>query len=112
MSVLDRLIRVRQIRERLALADLARAQGQAAADAALLARVRALVGGQAAGIASAGERSARARIDAQVQDIAADVAVRRDRSLAARDDAARALAAARAAVDAAIARRAEQEDPC
>jgi hypothetical protein len=53
MSALDRLIRVRRIRERLALADLARAQGQAAADAALLERVRSLVGGQGEGVASA-----------------------------------------------------------
>lgn len=110
MSLLDRLIRVRRIRERLALVDLARTQGQAAADAALLARVRSLVGGQAEGIASAAVRSARARIDAQVQDIAADVAQRRDRSAIARDTASQKLAAARAAVDAAIARRAEQED--
>ena len=112
MSVLDRLIRVRRIRERLALADLARAQGQAAADAALLERVRSLVGGQSAGVASAAVRSARARIDAQVQDIAAEVAQRRDRSEIVRGDASQKLAAARAAVDAAIARRAEQEDPC
>ena len=109
MSAIDRLIRVRRIRERLALADLARAQGQAAADAALLDRVRGLVGGQADGVATAAARSARARIDGQLQDIAAEVAVRRDRSAALRDDAGRQLAAARAAVDAAIARRAEQE---
>lgn len=112
MSTLERLIRVRRIRERLALADLARAQGQAAADAALLERVRALVGGQGEGVASAALRSARARIDAQVQDIAAEVADRRDRSALVRDEAGHKLAAARAAVDAAIARRAEQEDPC
>ena len=112
MSALDRLIRVRRIRERLALADLARAQGQAAADAALLERVRGLVGGQAAGVASAAVRSARARIDAQVQDISAEVAQRRERSVLVRDNASQKLAAARAAVDAALARRAEQEDPC
>lgn len=109
MSAIDRLIRVRRIRERLAMADLARAQGQAAADAALLTRVRGLVGGQADGVASAAARSARARIDGQLQDIAADVALRCDRSAAQRDEAGRQLAAARAAVDAAIARRAEQE---
>lgn len=112
MSVLDRLIRVRRIRERLALADLARAQGQAAADAALLERVRSLVGGQSEGVASAAVRSARARIDAQVLDIAAEVSQRRDRSEIVRGDASQKLAAARAAVDAALARRAEQEDPC
>lgn len=112
MRALDRLIRVRRIRERLALADLARAQGQAAADAELLVRVRSLVGGQREGIASAAVRSARARIDAQVQDIAVEIALRRDRSDTARDAATRQLAAARAAVDAALARRAEQEDPC
>ena len=112
MSVLDRLIRVRRIRERLALADLARAQGQAAADAALLERVRSLVGGQSEGVASAAVRSARARIDAQVLDIAAEVSQRRDRSEIVRGDASQKLAAARAAVDAALARRAEQEDLC
>ncbi|WP_353199624.1 hypothetical protein [Sandarakinorhabdus sp.] len=112
MSAIDRLIRVRRIRERLALADLARAQGQAAADAALLTRVRGLVGGQPDGVLSAAARSARARIDGQLQDIAADVALRGERSAALRDDAGRQLAAARAAVDAAIARRAEQEGSC
>lgn len=112
MSTLDRLIRVRRIRERLALVDLAQAQGQAAADAALLERVRLLVGGQGEGVASAAVRSARARIDAQLQDITADVAQRRDRSAVVRDNASQKLAAARAAVDAALARRAEQEDPC
>ena len=112
MRVIDRLIRVRRIRERLALADLARVAGQAAADAALLARVRGLVAGQDEGVASAGVRSARARIDAQVQDIAADVAHRCARSAAARDSSSQRLAAARAAVDAALARRAEQEEPC
>lgn len=109
MSAIDRLIRIRRIRERLAMADLARAQGQAAADAALLTRVRGLVGGQADGVASAAARSARARIDGQLQDIAVDVALRCDRSTALRDEAGRQLAAARAAVDAALARRAEQE---
>ncbi len=108
-TLMDRIIRVRRIRERLALADLARAQGQAAADAALLDRVRALVGGQGGGTAPAATRAARARIDGQLQDIAADIAQRRDRSAARRDDASRQLAAARAAVDAALNRRAEQE---
>ena len=112
MIGIDRLIRVRRIRERLALADLARAQGQSAADAALLVRVRSLVAGQPAGLLSAGARSARARIDGQLQDIAADVVLRQHRSDAVRDAAAQQLAAARAAVDAAVARRAEQEDPC
>lgn len=110
-SLLDRVIRVRRIRERLAMADLARAQGQAAADAALLDRVRSLVGGQGANTQAAGTRAARARIDGQLQDIAAQIAERRDRSAAARDAAGRQLAAARAAVDAALNRRAEQEGP-
>jgi hypothetical protein len=109
VTPLDRLIRVRRIRERLALADLARAQGRAAADAALLERVRALVGGQAVGVEAAAARAARARSDTQLGDIAAVVAQRCDQSAAARDAAGRQLAAARAAVDAAIARRAAQE---
>ncbi len=109
-TALDRLIRVRRIRERLALAELARAQGQAAADAALLSRVRALVGGQGEGTAPAGTRAARARIDGQLQAIAADISNRHDRALGLRDEASRQLAAARAAVDAALARRAEQEN--
>jgi hypothetical protein len=70
------------------------------------------VGGQSEGVASAAVRSARARIDAQVLDIAAEVSQRRDRSEIVRGDASQKLAAARAAVDAALARRAEQEDPC
>jgi hypothetical protein len=110
VTPLDRLIRVRRIRERLALADLARAQGRAAADAALLERVRALVGGQAPGVDGAAARAARARSDGQLHDIAAVLAERHDQSAAARDAAGRQLAAARAAVDAAIARRAAQED--
>jgi hypothetical protein len=110
VTPLDRLIRVRRIRERLAMADLARAQGRAAADAALLARVRALVGGQEAGVVGAATRAARARSDGQLHDIAADVVQRRDQALTARDAAGRQLAAARAAVDAAIARRAAQEE--
>jgi hypothetical protein len=110
VTPLDRLIRVRRIRERLAMADLARAQGRAAADAALLERVRSLVGGQDAGVMGAAARSARARSDAQLHEIAAAVAQRRDGALAARDDAGRQLAAARAAVDAAIARRAALEE--
>jgi hypothetical protein len=110
VTPLDRLIRVRRIRERLAMADLARAQGRAAADAALLERVRALVGGQALGIASAAARSSRARSDGQVFDIETAVSQRCDQSLAARDAAGRRLAAARAAVDAALARRADQEE--
>lgn len=110
LTPLDRLIRVRRIRERLAMADLARAQGQAVADAALLARVRALVGGQGESTERAAARAARARIDGQLQIIAADVAQRHDASLSARDIAGRQLAAARAAVDAAVARRADQED--
>ncbi len=110
VTSLDRLIRVRRIRERLAMADLARAQGRAAADAALLERVRALVGGQGPGVASAAARAARARSDGQLHDIAAVVAQRQDQALRARDDAGRQLAAARAAVDAAIARRAALEE--
>lgn len=110
VTPLDRLVRVRRIRERLALADLARAQGRAAADAALLERVRALVAGQAVGAAPAAVRAARAASDAQLHDIAAAVAERGGQSRAARDVASRQLAAARAAVDAAIARRAAQEE--
>jgi hypothetical protein len=110
VTPLDRLIRVRRIRERLALADLARAQGKAAADAALLERVRALVGGQAPGVLNAAVRAARARSDGQLHEIAAAVAERRAQSEAARDEAGRQLAAARAAVDAALARRAAQEE--
>lgn len=110
VTPLDRLIRVRRIRERLALADLARAQGRAAADAALLERVRALVGGQGTGIEPAAVRAARARSDGQLGEIAAAVAQRHAAAATARDAASRQLAAARAAVDAAIARRAALED--
>ncbi|WP_164158268.1 hypothetical protein [Sandarakinorhabdus rubra] len=110
VTPIDRLIRVRRIRERLAMADLARAQGRAAADAALLERVRALVGGQAPGVANAAARAARARSDGQLADIASAIATRGAEAEAARDAASRQLAAARAAVDAAIARRAAQED--
>lgn len=110
MTILDRIIRVRRLRERLALADLARAQGQAAADAALLQRVRALVGGQATGALPAAARAARARSDAQVQDLAVTLVQRHADATRRRDAAAQALTAARAAVDAALARRAEQEE--
>ena len=108
---LDRLIRVRRVRARLALAALGRAQARQGAEAALLDRVAMLVeqGGSRAGLVSAGAVAARASADAMLGRLADDVGRRLAETAAEKRALAQALGRARAAVDAAVARRSERE---
>lgn len=109
-DVLDRMIRVREIRAAQALAELGRAQARVNAEAALLARVSTLRIGQYQGVAAAGAVKARARADVMLGKLAGDIADRLANNTAFAAEQAQSLARARAAVDAAIARRAEREE--
>ncbi len=108
---LDRLIRVRRVRARLALAALGRSQVRQLAETALLERVAVLVeqGGSGAGEVSASAVAARASADAMLGRLAEDVGRRLAETAAEKRALAEALGRARAAVDAAVARRAERE---
>lgn len=110
-AVFDRLIRVRRVRSRLALAALGRTQVRQLAEAALLDRVAALVGsgGAGRGIVAADAATARAAADAVLGRLADDVGRRLAVSRAEQAGLAAALARAKAAVDAAVARRADRE---
>lgn len=110
MDTLDRLIRVRAIKARLALAALGAARRDLAQDEALLARVAGLRLGQAMGSASAASAQARAQADLQLGKLAEAVADRAGRNRLRVAQQTDRLAAARAAVDAALHRRAEWED--
>lgn len=111
MRTLDRLIRVRRVRARLAMAALGRSQARQMAEAALLDRVTILLasGGVGAGVVSADAATARASADAMLGRLSDDVG----RRLAVTEDERRrmreAMGRAQAAVDAAVARRAERE---
>ncbi|WP_426165111.1 hypothetical protein [Sandarakinorhabdus sp. DWP1-3-1] len=109
--VLDRLIRVRRVRARLVLAALGRTQARALAEAALQARVTNLLahGGAAPGPVAAAAAASRAMTDAMLGRLADDVARRLAATTAERRAGVEALGRARAAVDAAVARRAERE---
>ncbi len=108
---LDRLIRVRRVRARLALAALGRSQVRQLAETALLERVAVLIeqGGTRAGAVSAPAVASRASADALLGRLAEDVGRRLAETAAEKRALAEALGRARAAVDAAVARRAEQE---
>lgn len=110
-ATFDRLIRVREVRARLALAALGRAQARVEAEAALLARVDGLLGrgGAAPGLVPADTATARATADAMLGRLADDVGRRLAGTEAERERLGDALGRARAAVDAAVARRAERE---
>ncbi|GGE20746.1 hypothetical protein GCM10011529_29240 [Polymorphobacter glacialis] len=107
---MDRVIRVRRVRERLALAALGRVQSRQVAEAALLARVGSLLGGVAAGLMAADAASARARADAVLGRLADDVGQRLAVTREDQQRLAQGLARARAAVDAAVARRSGSGD--
>jgi hypothetical protein len=111
MTSLDRLIRVRQVRARLALAALGRVQSRRQAEADLDGRVQALLAGSGAriGTVDAGAANARAAADAMLGRLADDVARRLAVTGAEQRRLAETLARARAAVDAAVNRRAERE---
>lgn len=107
----DRLIRVRRVRARLAMAALGRTQTRQLAEAALLDRVSALIGsgGTGRGIVAADAATARAAADAMLGRLAEDVGRRLAGTRGEQQQLGEALARARAAVDAAVARRAERE---
>lgn len=110
--LLDRLIRVRRVRARLALAALGRSQARVASEGALLARVDALLaaGGAATGVVAANAAIARGSADAMLGRLSDDVGARLMATRGEQQAQALALARARAAVDAAVARRALRED--
>ena len=103
----DRLVRVRRIQARQALAALGRAQAALNSEAALIERVTTLImaAAPAAGDAGAGALKARGQTTAMLGALADQLG---RRLVARRDDRAAlaaALARAQAAVDAALARR-------
>lgn len=112
MTTLDRLIRVRRVRARLAMAALGRTRARHVAEAALHDRVATLLrrGGTGAGSIAANAATARAVADAMLGRLADDTGHRLQVTAAEQARLASALAAARAAVDAAIARRAARDD--
>lgn len=111
-DTLDRVIRVREVRAQLALAALGRARARQAAEAALNARIESLLaqGGASHGPVAANAAAARASADAMLGRLAADVGKRLDASTSETVQLGAALGRARAAVDAAIARRADREN--
>jgi len=110
-AMFDRLIRVRRVRARLAMAALGRTQTRQLAEAALLDRVGALIGsgGTGCGIIAADAANARAAADAMLGRLAEDVGRRLSETHIEQQQLAAGLARARAAVDAAVARRAERD---
>lgn len=112
-DAIDRVIQVREVRARLAMAALGRARARQAAEAALNARIEMLLtaGGAAQGRVAANAAAARASADAMLGRLAADVGKRLAASASETAELGAALGRARAAVDAAIARRAERETP-
>jgi hypothetical protein len=108
---LDRIIRVRRVRARQAAAALGRVQARQLSEAGLLARVRTLLaqGGARTGPVAAGELKARLASDAMLARLAEDVSRRLGGTAEERARLGDALSRARAAVDAAVSRRAEQE---
>ncbi|MFZ4689565.1 MAG: hypothetical protein ACOYLS_10030 [Polymorphobacter sp.] len=108
----DRLIRVRRVRARLAMAALGRVQARQLAERALHDRVAALLagGGSARGPVAADAANARAAADAMLGRLADDVGRRLAGTRAEQRQLGEALARAQAAVDAAVARRADRED--
>lgn len=104
----DRLVRVRRIQARQALAALGQAQAALNSEAALIARVTGLILSAAPepGDAGAGALKARGQTTAMLGDLAEQLGRRLARRRDDREALAAALARAQAAVDAALARRA------
>ena len=109
-ATLDRLIRVREVRARLALAALGRVESRRRGEAALDGRVQALLAGSGSNIGRVDANAANARVaaDAMLGRLADDVARRLAVTGAEQQQLADALARARAAVDAAVNRRADR----
>lgn len=108
---LDRIIRVRRVRVRQAMAALGRVQARQVTEADLLARVQTLIasGGVLPGPVQAGELKARLASDAMLRRLAEDVSRRLGGTSEERARLGEALARARAAVDVAVNKRAEEE---
>lgn len=106
----DRLVRVRRIQARQALAALGQSQAALNSEAALIERVTGLILSAAPEPGDAGAAALKAR--GQTTRMLGDLAEQLGRRLARRRDDREALAAAlaraQAAVDAALARREEQ----
>jgi hypothetical protein len=111
LQALDRLIRVREIRARLALAAAGRVEARRQAEAALVARVERLIARAPvpAGPMAAMAATARAAGDGVLGALADDNRARLAVTAAEAARLAIALAEARAAVDAAMARRHARE---
>jgi hypothetical protein len=101
---LDRLIRVREVRARLALAALGWVETRRQAESDLDGRVQALLAGSGSspGRVDGNAANARAAADAMLGRLADDVALRLAVTSAEQRRLAQALARARAAVDAAV----------
>jgi hypothetical protein len=111
LQALDRLIRVREIRARQALAVAGQLEGRRGAEAAVVARIERLLARapMAEGAIAAQAGSARAAGDVILGLLAENGRVRLAATEAEKTRALHALAHARAAVDAAIARRRDRE---
>lgn len=111
LQALDRLIRVREIRARQALAAAGRVETRRQAEAALVKRVERLLlrAPVAQGPMLAMAASARAAGDAVLGALADDSRARLAATRSEQVRLAQALNKARAAVDAAVARRADRE---
>lgn len=111
-EALDRLIRVREIRARQAMAAAGRVETRRQAEAALVGRVEQLLvrAPAAPGPMLAMAASARAAGDGLLRLLAEDSRARLTATRAEQSRLALALGKARAAVDAAVTRRAERED--
>lgn len=115
LQALDRLIRVREIRARQALAAAGRVEARRQAETGLVARVESLLARPAAVSTAAGPvlaqaASARAAGDAVLGALADDSRTRLAATQAEQQRLAKAVAQARAAVDAALARRQQRKD--
>lgn len=112
LQALDRLIRVREIRARQALAAAGRAEARRQAEAALVLRVERLIASAPVGTGevTALAASARAAGDGVLGALADDGRARLAVTAAEAARLAKALAQARAAVEAAVERRQNRED--
>lgn len=113
LQALDRLIRVREIRARQAMAAAGRVEIRRQAEAVLVARVERLIARDppTPGPVSAQSASARAANDAVLGALADSSRSRLAATRAEQAQLAAALTEARAAVDAALTRRQQREEP-
>ena len=113
LQALDRLIRVREIRARQAMAAAGRVETRRKAETALVARVERLIARDTPvlGHVSAQAASARAANDAVLGALADTSRMRLAATHAEQAKLAAALAEARAAVDAALTRRQQRGEP-